>query len=158
MEERLGQQSEGAPAVTDMEKLYGKFNRRLAQAVAIAAAAIIPVGLIISSVFGGWRGFAGAMVGFGVASLYSMASFASLKWALKKPVDVMPTILMATMWGRLLVLAGILFGLTYVHALNSVAMLFSFLALFIAYTAVEVVYAYRAFGVIMKAGKESRKT
>jgi hypothetical protein len=113
---------------------------------------------VLSGVLAGWKGLAGSLVGFGVASLYTASSISILKWALKKPVDIMPTILMVTMWGRLLVLAGILFGLTYVRALNSVAMLFSFLALFTAYTAVEVVYAYRAFGVIMKAGKDSKKT
>jgi hypothetical protein len=150
MEERLDQQSEGAPAVTDVEELYGKFNSGLAQAVAIAAAAIIPVGLIISLVFGGWRGFAGAIVGFGVASLYAMAAFASLKWALKKPPAAIPTAVLATFTGLMVAVAAVLYGLTFATAINRVAVYCCFAALFIAYTVLEVVFALRTFGVSLK--------
>jgi hypothetical protein len=134
------------------------FSRRMAGAMGIAGAVILPLGLVLSGVLAGWKGLAGSFVGFGVASVYTAASISILKWALKKPADMMPTLLLVTMWGRLLVLAAVLLGLTYVHALNSVAMLFSFLALFIAYTVVEVVYSYKAFGLILRAGRDKQKT
>lgn len=130
------------------------FSRKMATAMGVAGAVMIPLGLVLSGVFAGWKGLAGSFVGFGVASVYTAASISILKWALKKPADMMPTLLMATMWGRLLALAAVLFGLTYVHALNSVAMLSSFLALFITYTVVEVVYSYKAFGFILRADRE----
>lgn len=132
------------------------FSRRMAGAMGIAGAVIIPLGLVLSGVFVGWRGLAGSFVGFGVASIYTATSIAILKWALKKPADMMPVLLMSTMWGRLLVLAAGLLGLTYIHALNSVAMLFSFLALFIAYTVVEVLYSYKSFGIILRAGRDKQ--
>lgn len=102
------------------------FSRRMAGAMGIAGAVILPLGLVLSGVLAGWKGLAGSFVGFGVASVYTAASISILKWALKKPADMMPTLLLVTMWGRLLVLAAVLLGLTYVHALNSVAMLFPF--------------------------------
>lgn len=130
------------------------FNRSMASGLAIAGAAVIPIGLILSAVFGGWRGLAGAFVGFGVVSLNTAAAMYSIKWVLKKPVNVIPTILMATMWGRLIILAGVLWGLTYVHSLNSLAMLLCFLALFIAHTVVEIVFGYKGFGLILKSQKD----
>ncbi len=128
------------------------FTRRIASAMAVTGGVIIPVGLVVSGIFAGWRGLAGSFVGFGVASLHTVAALALLKRVVVKPARIMPVLLMATMWGRLLVLAAVLFGLTYVRALNSVAMLFSFLAMFIAYTTVEVIYAYRAFGFLTRSG------
>jgi hypothetical protein len=134
------------------------FTRKMATAMGIAGAVIIPLGLVLCGLLAGWKGLAGAFVGFGVASIYTATSIAVLKWALKKPSDIMPALLMATMWGRLLVLAAVLLGLTYVHALNAVAMLLSFLALFIAYTVVEVAYSYKAYGFILKAGRDKRES
>lgn len=129
-----------------------QFNQRMAVGVSIAGAVIIPIGLILSGVLAGWRGLAGSFVGFGVASLNTIAVMRTLKWALSKPLSVMPTILMATMWPRLILVAALLFGLTYVRALDTLAMLLSFLALFFAYTNLEAVYAYRAFGFILRPG------
>ncbi len=132
-----------------------EFTGKMAGGMAIAGAVIIPLGLIISGVFGGWKGLAGSFVGFAVASLNTAAAMATLKWVMKKPAGLMPTLMLATMWGRLLVLAGALFGLTYVKALNTLAMLFSFLALFMAYTVIEFIFAYKGFGAILKSGKNT---
>ena len=129
------------------------FSRKMAVATVVSGVVIIPIGVILSGVLAGWKGVAGSSVGFGLACLYTAASIFMLKWVLDKPVNVMPTILMVATWGRLLVLAGLLFGLTYVRALSTMAMLFSFLALFIVYTVSEVVYAYKAFGVMLRSAK-----
>ena len=146
----MAQRSEAAPAAPELEELYGKFNRGLAQAVAVTAAVIIPVGLILSSVFGGWKGFAGALVGFGVASLYSMGSFASLKWALGKPPAAVPTAVLATFTALTVAVAAVLYGLSFATAINRVAIYCCFAALFIAYTALEVIFALRTFGISLK--------
>lgn len=119
---------------------------RMTPAMAGAGAVIIPVGLTLSGIFAGWKGLAGSFVGFGLVALNAVAALATVRWALGKPASFMPVLLLSTMWGRLLVLAGALFGLRYVKALEPLAMLLSFLALFVAYTGIEVVYAYRAFG------------
>jgi hypothetical protein len=63
-------------------------------------------------------------------------------------------LLMGVTWGRLLVLAGVLFALTYVSALNALAMLLSFLALSVLYTGIEVIYAYKAFGVMTRSAAD----
>jgi hypothetical protein len=134
--------------------LEQEFRRKMAVAVAIGAAVIIPIGIVISGLLAGWKGVAGAAVGFGLACLYMAVSIWTLRWILQKPVNVIPTILMVVTWGRLLILAGVLFGLTYVRALSALAMLLSFLALSILYTVVEVIYAYRAFGVLTRPAKD----
>ena len=133
-----------------LAEIQAKFSASLARAVAIAGAVIIPVGLVISSVFGGFKGFAGALVGFGVASLYAMAAFASLKWALKKPLSAVPTAVLATFTGLMVAVALVLYGLTFATAINRVAIYCCFAALFIAYTVLEVVFALRTFGVSLK--------
>jgi|BarGraNGADG00312_1021997.scaffolds.fasta_scaffold01554_5 hypothetical protein len=156
MEGRVDKSSEMADTAGDKgeglqpDKLFDRFNRGLAQAVAIAGAAIIPAGIIISVVFGGWRGLAGAFVGFGVASLYTIAAIATVKWALKKPIQTMPTVLLATVMGRLVAVVLVLFGLTYATAINLVAVYSCFLALFLAYTILEITFAWRTFGVLFK--------
>lgn len=129
------------------------YARSVSRAMAVAGGFVIPAGLVVSGVLAGWKGLAGSFVGFAVSSLHAIAAIALLKWVLRKPVNLVAILMMSTMWGRLLVLGGVLFGLTYVRALNSLAMLLSFLALFIAYTVIEVVYAYRAFGVLLKSGR-----
>ena len=130
-----------------------EFNRKLAGGLAIAGAAIIPPGLILSAILAGWKGFAGSLVGFAVASLNTVVSMSILKWMMDKPPNIVPTVMMMTMWGRLLVLAAVLYGLTFVKAINTLAMLFSFLALFMAHSAVEIFYAYRFFGAELKGRK-----
>ncbi len=151
MEERLDQSNEGGlAAAPPIDELYDRFNKGLARAVAIAGGVIIPVGLILSVVFGGWRGFAGAIVGFGLASLYAIAAFASLKWALKKPPAAVPLAVLATFTGLMVAVALALYGLTFATAINRVAIYCCFAALFIAYTVLEVVFALRTFGVSLK--------
>lgn len=131
-----------------------EFTRKMATAMAITGAVIIPVGLIISGVVAGWKGLAGSFVGFGVASLNTVLAFVTIKWASKKPPSVMPALMLGVMWGRLLALGAVLFGLTYIKAINTLAMLFSFLALFIAYTVVEVVFSFKGSAAILKSGKD----
>jgi hypothetical protein len=139
-----------AGTVPETATLYDRFNRGLAQALAIAGGGIIPVGLIISAVFGGWRGLAGAFVGFGVASLYAVAALSMAKWALKKPAESMPVVLLVMFLVRLVAMALVLFGLTYATAINRVAIYACFLALFLAYTVLEIAYAWKTFGVLFK--------
>ena len=147
----MDQSSEGGPATAPgMDELYDRFNRGLARSVAISGGVIIPVGLILSSVFGGWRGFGGAMVGFGLASLYAIAAFASLNWALKKPPTAVPTAVLATLTALMVAVALALYGLSFATAIDRVAIYCCFAALFIAYTVLEVVCALRTFGVSLK--------
>lgn len=133
--------------------LYEKFNRGLAQAMAIAGAGIIPVGVLLSTVFGGWRGLAGAFVGFGVASLYTVAALSTVKWGLKKSLQSMPTVLLVMFLVRLVAVVLVLFGLSYATAINRVAVYSCFLVLFLAYTVLEITYAWRTFGVLFKPEK-----
>lgn len=128
---------------------YGKFNRNLAQALAIAGGGVIPAGLVLSGVFGGWKGLAGAFVGFGVASLYSVSALWSLKLALSRPPQRMSVILMASFVSRLVLVAAVLYGLTFVTAIDRVAVLACFSALFLCYTTLEVVFAWKTFGVLL---------
>jgi len=137
-----------------MQELYQAFNRKLARALAIAGGVIIPVGIIISTVFAGWRGLAGSFIGFGVASLYTMASLWIMKWSFNKPLRLVPAIMMSTLWARLIVVGGVLYGLTFAHALNRYALFGSFLALFLAYSALEITYAWKTFGVLFKPPSE----
>lgn len=129
------------------------FTGGIARAMAVAGGFIIAAGLVLSGVLAGWRGLAGSFAGFAVASIHTVAALALLRWILRRPAGTIPILMMSTMWGRLLAVGAVLFGLTYVRALDSLAMLLSFLALFIAYTAIEVAYAYRAFGVILRSGR-----
>lgn len=140
------------PGGREKEKKDVDFQAALARGMAIAGTAVIPPALVLSGVFGGWRGLAGSFVGLGIASLHSIVVIRVLKWALGKPPQMMPTIVMLSYFGRLIVLAGILYGLTFVKALNPFAMLGSFLALYLAHSVVEVTVAYKSFGVILKKG------
>lgn len=139
-----------AVARAEVQTIYDSFNRNLARALAIAGGFIIPVGLIISSVFGGLRGFAGALVGFGAASLYSIAALASLKWALKKPVEQMSILLLSMLVARLVIVIAALYGLTFATAINRIALFSCFAALFLAYSILEITYAWKTFGVLFK--------
>jgi hypothetical protein len=73
-----------------------------------------------------------------------------LSRALKKHPRWLSSILMASYVGRLAVLFGILYGLHFAEALNMIALLSCFLALYIAHTAVEIFFAWRVFGAIVK--------
>lgn len=140
--------------VKPVEGSIQDFQAGLAKAMAIAGAVVIPPGLVLSGVFGGWKGLAGAFVGFGVASLYTVLMVLILKWALKKPPRMIQSILIASYFGRLVLLAGILYSLHFIKALNMVALLLCFLALYIAHTGVEMYFAVKSFGVVMKQQKK----
>ena len=118
--------------------------------MAITGGVIIPPGLIISAVFGGLSGFLGAFVGFTVATLNTLVVVFTLRWAIKKPIQMLPSILMAGYFLRLIALAGILYGLTLIDAFNMIALLCCFLALYLAHTAVEMILAWKSFGIVSK--------
>lgn len=127
-----------------------QFEASFARVVAIAGAVVIPPGLLVSGLVAGWRGLAGAFVGFAVASLNTYAVTMVLKWSLGRTPSQLPSILMASYFVRLLLLAGILIGLSFVKALNTLALLSCFLVLYIAHTTTETVLAYKAFGTVLK--------
>lgn len=126
------------------------FEKTLATAMAITGGVVIPPGLILSAVFGGLSGFLGAFVGFTVATLNTIAVVFTIRWAMKKPIQMFPSILAAGYFLRLIVLAGILYGLTLVDALNIIAMLSCFLALYLAHTAVEMILTWKSLGMVSK--------
>jgi hypothetical protein len=127
-----------------------QFVRRLLKAMIISEAVMIPPGLIIAGFADGASGIAGAAVGFAVAAVHSVALVLVLKWALSKPPTMLPTLLMGSYFVRLLALVGILFGLTFVKALNMVAMLIAFLVVYLFHTGLEFYYAWRTMGVSTK--------
>lgn len=134
----------------DVANAFASFRSSTATAMAIAGGVVIPVGLVISGVFGGWRGLASAFIGFAVASAHAIVVIRALSWALKKPSRWLPSILMVSYMVRLAALFGILYGLHFAKALNMIALLSCFLALYTAQTAVEIFFAWRAFGAVIK--------
>lgn len=120
-------------------------ERRMAWAIAMAGGTVIPLAIILSAIFGGWAGAAGSFAGLGVASLNAAAAVWSLRRSLSLPVNRIPVSIFLMIWPRILVLSGLLYLLTRVDALEPVALLSSFLALFIAYTAVEAFVVWGAF-------------
>ena len=107
---------------------------------------MIPAGLVLAWILGRGSALVGGLVGFTVAALHSVLLVVTLKWALKRPPEMLPSVLMASYFGRLTVLAVVLYGLHFIAALNMIALLLCFLALFITHTGVEVFYAWKAFG------------
>ena len=131
-----------------------EFERVLSKAMVIAGVIVVPPGLVLAWVLGGTRGLTGGLVGFAVAALHSVALVSILKWALKKPPEMLPSMLMASYFGRLVMLAVVLYGLHFIKALNMMALLFCFLALYLTHTGVEVYYAWKAFGFSSKQKDE----
>lgn len=123
--------------------------------MAVAGGVVIPPGLILCSVFGGVSGFLGAFAGFAVATLNSLIVIFVLKRAIRKPVQMLPSILMGSYFIRLVALVGILYGLTFIDALNSIALLSCFLALYVSHTTVEVFLAWKSLGTVSKTGNGS---
>lgn len=126
------------------------FAAPMKKTMLIAMAFVVPPGLLLCGLLGKGKGLAGAAVGFAVAAAYTFFVVYSTQWALKKPVNMLPTILMLSYLLRIIALAAILWGLHYIDALNMIALLGCFLALFITESAVEVFYVYRSFGVLTK--------
>lgn len=131
------------------------FEGSLARAMAIASGAVIPPGLALSAVFGGLPGFAGALAGFGVASLHSAAVIWIMKWARSKPPRIFPTLLWGSYFARIFILLAALYGLHFIKALNMVALLCCFLALYLAHTGSEILLAWKSFGVSSGRGGPS---
>jgi hypothetical protein len=130
--------------------LMEDFTRSLSRAVLIAAAIEIPIGLVLSGVFGGWHGLAGSAVGFGLAVGQAALAIWILKYALKKPPEMLPGLLMASYFGRLVLIVVVLIGLYYVKALDIVALVSCFGALYLTQITMEMFYAWRNFGLVMK--------
>ncbi len=107
---------------------------------------MIPVGLALAWILGGGSALVGGVAGFTVAALHSALMIVTLKWALKKPPETLPSILMASYFGRLIALAVVLYGLHFIAALDMMALLLCFLALYLTHTGVEIFYAWKAFG------------
>lgn len=131
--------------------MTSEFQRTMVKAMAITGVVIIPVGLVLSAVFAGWKGFLGALAGFALASINTLAVIYVLKWAMGKPLQILPAILSSSYFARLLVLAGSLYGLTRIEAFNIVAMLLCFLVLYLAHTTVEMVMAWKSLGIMQKS-------
>ena len=138
----------------DVANASASFRSSIATAMAIAGGVVIPVGLVLCGIFGGWRGLASAFIGFAVAGAHAIVVVWVLSWALKKPPRWLPSIIMVSYIVRLAVLFGILYGLYMAKALNMIAVLSCFLALYIAQTAGEIFFAWRAFGVVIKSTGE----
>jgi hypothetical protein len=134
----------------DLDTAFASFRKSMATGMAVAGGIVIPAGLLLSGILGGWRGLASAFIGFAVASANTIVVIGILSRALKKHPRWLSSILMASYVGRLAVLFGILYGLHFVKALNMIALLSCFLALYIAHTAVEIFFAWRVFGAIVK--------
>lgn len=142
----------GEPS-TEMKEIYSVFNRGVATAVAISGGAIIPVGLALSGIFAGWGGFVGALVGFGVASLNTIASIAILKWSFRRKPSSVPAIIYGAFVLRLLALLGILFALTMQSAFDRVSMLVCFFVLFLDYQVIEAYFSLKAFGLLTRGSR-----
>jgi hypothetical protein len=127
-----------------------EFEGKLARGMAVSSGFVVPFGLLLSGISGGWRGLVGALVGFSVAALHSIAVITILRWALSKPPGLLTTIIMSSYFARLLLLAGILYGLTLIKGLNVIAMLSCFLALYLAHTTVEVLVAWKSLGMSLR--------
>ena len=131
------------------------FTRSLSRAVLIAAAIEIPIGLVLAGVFGGWSGLAGGAVGFGLAVGLAALAIWSLKYALKKSPQMLSGLLMLSYVARLVIIVGVLVGLYYVKALNIVAVVSCFGALYLTQISMEMFYAWRTFGVATKGSDPS---
>jgi hypothetical protein len=116
----------------------------------IAGAIVVPVGLVLAGLIGDTWVLAGAAVGFGVAAVNAAAATWLLIRALDKPPQALPTILMVSYFVRVAALAGILYGLHFVKALDMLALLVAFLALYLAETSVEIYYVWKSFGAALK--------
>ncbi|MDD5747819.1 MAG: hypothetical protein PHP64_02020 [Actinomycetota bacterium] len=132
--------------------LSENFKRSLAKGMVIAGSAIIPPGLVVSSILCGWKGFAGAFAGFTVASIHSLAFLFVLDFGTRKPEFLSP-VLGVGYFIRIAFVAGSLYGLHFIKALNMYALLGCFLALFISHSAVEIFCTIRTFGVIIRGSK-----
>ena len=123
-----------------------EFEGALPKAMVRSGAIGIPPGLGLAWILGRESALVGGLVGFTVAALHSVVLVATLKWALKKPLEMLTSVFMISYIGRLTALAVVLYGLHFIEALNMMAVLLCFLALYITHTGVEVFYARKAFG------------
>ena len=102
------ERGEGLPE--DVAGAFAEFRSSTATAMAIAGGVVIPIGLVLSGVFGGWRGLASAFIGFAVAGANAIVVIRVLSWALKKPPRWLLAIQLVSYIVRLVLLVGILFG------------------------------------------------
>ena len=149
VEERPGERDEVMPE--DVAGAFAGFRSSTATAMAVAGGVVIPVGLVLSGALGGWRGLASAFIGFVLASALAIVNIVILSWAVKKPVRWLPSILLVSYTVLVIVLFGILYGLHFAKALNMIALLSCFLALYIAHSSVEIFFAWRVLGTVVKS-------
>jgi len=128
----------------------------LSKGMAIAGAIVIPPGLAISGILGGFKGLASGFVGFTIASLHSVALVYTLSFAIGNP-RFLTSILSGGYFLRIILLAGVLYGLHFVKALDMIPLLGCFLALFIAHSVVEITCVVKSYGVALRGFKESGK-
>lgn len=128
------------------------FQKSLIRSMLISAAVVVPVGLVIAGLIGGEGVLAGAAVGFALAVVHSVIVVRVLAWALSKPPQMLPSIMMASYFARVAALAAVLYGLHFVKALDTFALLIAFLALYITHSAIEIAYAFKSFGILLKNG------
>lgn len=132
------------------------FHKSLAMGMLVSAAVVVPVGLVVAGLIGGKGVLAGAAVGFALAAVHSVVVIRVLVWALKKPPQVLPAVLMASYFARIAALAAVLYGLHFVKALNMFSLLISFLVLYTAHSAIEIAYAFKSYGAVLKRGDSDR--
>lgn len=118
----------------------------------VSAAVVVPAGLLVAGLIGGKGVLAGAAVGFSVAAVHSAVVIRVLLWALKKPPRMLPSVLMASYFARVAALALVLYGLHFIKALNTFSLLIAFLVLYITHSAIEIAYAFKSYGAVLKRG------
>lgn len=128
----------------------GAFLRSITRGDIIACCVMIPLGLIVAGLIGGKGVLVGAAIGFAVAVANAALSVLLMKWALSLEPQYLPMVLMFSYLGRLIALAAIFYGLHFISALDMLAVLFSFLALYVALTWIEIAYAWKTFGAVLR--------
>lgn len=123
-----------------------EYLKKLARRMAVGSAIVVPLGIIVAAAIGGKGVLAGTAVGFGVALINSALVLVILAWALKRSLQWLPSLLMASYLLRVIALAFVLYGLTRIAALSALALLISFLVLYVVLTTAEVVTAWQSFG------------
>ncbi len=138
-------------------ELKEKFAKSLIRSMIIAALIITPVMLVISGVFGKWRGLAGAGVGLFIAGIHSFVALRIVIWALGKPPQMLPMVLLGSYAVRIMAIAAIIYGVHFIKALDMIWLLLSFLALYIAHVAAEMACAWKSFGFAATSPGKSRR-
>ncbi|GEM_PF-5060353 len=128
------------------EELKRNFAKSLTRSMVISAAIICPIALAISGVVVKWHGIASAAVGLAIAGAHSILALRIVLWALQKPPQMLPTLLLGSYALRMVIIGVVLYAVHFIKALNMISLLLSFLALYVAHIASEMVCAWKSFG------------